>query len=794
MATKLEIYNDALRLVGDLRLVSTSDDVEARYALDNAWSRAVLFCAAQANWPHAYNSTSVNLSADASSPGYNKSYTIDSSDWLRTVAVSLDQHFSVGAHFHEALGKLFLNTSASTAYVRYIDRTYLGDTYISTWSEMFCSVVAHRLAFEVCERLTQDPQKAQGIYQLFAEVLNLAKSQHALEKGGMMISPAQWAAKVHNDTIAAIWDEAIRLMGTGDPKMALVQRPVDAKPVHEVMEMAWRGVVLYCLNEAYWNFATKTSLLSSSAGAGTGYTHSFSKPADWLRTVDVAGGSDPDFKTSIDYRDEGGRWYVNSSSIYVRYVSTDYSQDSDATGWPDSFKRLLACRLAYECVDLVTGIPDKRGILEKEYATQVARSISIDASGSSLTIPKRRNSTVGSIWSESLRLMGYVEGSKGTADKDDEADRVYRVLDAAWSRVVKFCLTEHYWNFATTTVSILSSGASSLGYSYGFEKPSDWLRTIGVASDAAFSSSTEYRDQGGRFFANVTPIYVRYISSNSSLDASATSWPEPFVRAVAYRLAYECSDVVTGDPARRAALLEEYKSALESAARKDAADQSLIIPKRRNSTITAIWKEASRLMGYPETRKAAPETEIGIESVYQIFDDAWQRVVRFCLTEGLWNFATKTSQITQSGVPIPGWQYAFNKPSGWLRTIAVSNSSEFFAEARYHDEGGKLYSNDSTLYIRFMSSDYGADAEAPNWPEMFCRVLAYRLAYECSDAVTGDPNRSTKLMADYKSMLAQAKGKDAMDQAQMFPRTSNWLGAMRGASNRRYDRGSLSGF
>jgi hypothetical protein len=93
-----------------------------------------------------------------------------------------------------------------------------------------------------------------------------------------------------------------------------------------------------------------------------------------------------------------------------------------------------------------------------------------------------------------------------------------------------------------------------------------------------------------------------------------------------------------------------------------------------------------------------------------------------------------------------------------------------------------------------MSSDYGTDAEAPNWPEMFCRVLAYRLAYECSDAVTGDPNRSTKLMAEYKSILAQAKGKDAMDQAQMFPRTSNWLGAMRGVGNRRYDRGSLSGF
>jgi hypothetical protein len=794
MSDKLTLYNEALRLVGDLRLVTLTDDVEARYALDDAWNRSVLFVASQANWPHAYASAQASLLPDTSSPGYTKSYTINNANWLRTVMVSLDEHFAVGAHYHQALGKLFLNTSAVNIFVRYIDKTYLGDAHIATWSEMFCSAVSHRLAFEVCERLTQDPQKAQSIYALFVEVLNLAKSQIALETSMMMISPSQWAAKVHNETIAEIWEEALRMMGTGDPKMVMIQRPVDAKPIHQIMELAWRGATEYCLSEGYWNFATKTELFITSAGDGVGYQYSFAKPADWLRTADIAAGSDPDFRKLIDYRDEGGKWYVNSETIYVRYVSSDYAQDDDATSWPENFKSLLACYLASECVDLITGIPDKKAMLEKEYEATLARALSIDASDGKVTVPKRRNEFIGSIWSEALRMMGYDEGRKSSTEMDDAADRVYRILDTAWDRTVRFCLTEHYWNFATTTTSILGSGLTSLGFTHGFNKPSNWMRTVHVSSDPSFNASIEYRDQGGRFYADANPLYLRYVSTDAVQDGNASTWPEIFSHVVACRLAYECVTAIMGDPNLRTPLFEAYTAAIAGARAKDAADQSLIVPKRRNSTISAIWKEAIRLIGFPETKKANPETEITIESIYQIFDDAWVRVVRFCMTEALWNFATKTEEITASvATPIPGWQFTFDKPANWLRTIAVANTSTFDREALYHDEGGKIYANHDTLYIRFISSQYGADNEAPNWPEMFCRVLAHRLAYECSDPVSGDPNRAVALLGLYKSVVSQSKNKDAMDQAQMFPKTSNWLGAMRGGYYRQ-DRGPLSGF
>lgn len=788
MATKIEVYNEALRMVGDLRLASLTDDVEARYALDDAWNRSVLFVASQANWPHAYASLQVNTLTDTSSPGYTRSYTINNANWLRTVSVSLDQHFGVGAHYHEALGKIFVNTSQTNIFVRYIDKSYLGDSFIATWPEMFCSAVSHRLAFEVCERLTQDPQKAQSIYQLFVEVLNLAKSQLALDTGSMMISPAQWAAKAHNATIAEIWEEALRLMGTGDPKMATIQRPVDAKPVHQILEMAWRGVVTYCLSEGYWSFSTKTTLFNSSAGAGIGYTHSFNKPADWLRTADVALGSDPDFRRTLDYRDALGRWNVNASSIYVRYISTDYAPDSAATSWPDMFKRLLACRLAYECVDLVTGIPEKRALLEKEYATQLARALQIDATDGKTTVPKRRNEFISSIWSEALRLMGYDDARKVTVEGIDEAERAYRVLDAAWDRVVRFCLTEHYWNFATTTASILSTGLTSLGFSNGFNKPSDWLRTIHISDSVSFNNSVEYRDQGGRFFANANPIFIRYISNVNVQDGTASSWPEMFVRVVACRLAYECVDVIMGggEQSRRAPLLEEYNLALASAKEKDAADQTLIIPKRRNPTITAIWKEAARLIGFQETKKATPESETSIESVYQVFDDAWIRVVKFCITEGFWNFATITSQITTPTVS-SRLGFRFNKPADWLRTVSISTDANFAVATAFVDEGSFLYAPANSVWISYLSANYIADDFAPNWPESFNRVLAYRLAYECAAAIVPADGVAlrVKLLEEYQLTLKVSLEKDAADQSLIIPKNKNatinsiWTEALR---------------
>jgi hypothetical protein len=55
----------------------------------------------------------------------------------------------------------------------------------------------------------------------------------------------------------------------------------------------------------------------------------------------------------------------------------------------------------------------------------------------------------------------------------------------------------------------------AFGLAYGFTKPSDWIRTAGVCSDERFATPLiQYKDEAGYWYADITPIYVRYVSND----------------------------------------------------------------------------------------------------------------------------------------------------------------------------------------------------------------------------------------------------------------------------------------
>jgi hypothetical protein len=203
-----------------------------------------------------------------------------------------------------------------------------------------------------------------------------------------------------------------------------------------------------------------------------------------------------------------------------------------------------------------------------------------------------------------------------------------------------------------------------------------------------------------------------------------------------------------------------------------------------------IFNEALRAIG---DLRLASLTE-DVEARY-VFDDAWEDVVEFVFTEGLWNFATMTATIEADPgqTPIPGFSFVFNKPTNWVRTITISPNSLFTDEAVYRDENDRIYANWDELYIRYISNAKAIDAEVPNWPTGFSSAVAAYLAKECAQRISGNSERAEALAKDYKEALATAKNKDALDQSKMILRPGNWIRAMRGSSVNR-DRGPLSGY
>lgn len=165
-----------------------------------------------------------------------------------------------------------------------------------------------------------------------------------------------------------------------------------------------------------------------------------------------------------------------------------------------------------------------------------------------------------------------------------EAREPRRVLDDFYDGVVAYCLARGFWNFAMRAVSMTESATitPTFGYSYAFEKPSDWIRTFMVADNENFDPLLgRYNDEASVIYADCTPLYLKYVSSNASFGLNLAAWPQSFADYVALRLAYRCAPRIESVGTERIAdLRKEQKDACAVAGGIDAMDEPPGIPPR----------------------------------------------------------------------------------------------------------------------------------------------------------------------------------------------------------------------
>jgi hypothetical protein len=107
------------------------------------------------------------------------------------------------------------------------------------------------------------------------------------------------------------------------------------------------------------------------------------------------------------------------------------------------------------------------------------------------------------------------------------------------------------------------------GFSEVFAKPSDWVRTISISEDEYLNFPLlQYYDDVNYWSADVTPIYIRYVSNSTSLGLALTRWPPTFTRYVELELAERVSYRLT----QNASLREEIGKRRDRA-RKNAKNQ-----------------------------------------------------------------------------------------------------------------------------------------------------------------------------------------------------------------------------
>jgi hypothetical protein len=167
-----------------------------------------------------------------------------------------------------------------------------------------------------------------------------------------------------------------------------------------------------------------------------------------------------------------------------------------------------------------------------------------------------------------------------------------------------------------------------------------------------------------------------------------------------------------------------------------------------------------------------------------VLDDAYAAAFGHCLAQGFWNFAMRAVKLdpTPAMDPAFGYQFAFEKPSDWVRTYQVSAEPTFTVPLlHFSDEAGVWYANVDPLYVRYVSSDVSIGGDLSRWPQLYADYVALRVAHLSSLRIEAAADLHDGLLIREKNALISARAKDGMDQPPAFPPRGTWAGA-RGAS------------
>jgi hypothetical protein len=168
-----------------------------------------------------------------------------------------------------------------------------------------------------------------------------------------------------------------------------------------------------------------------------------------------------------------------------------------------------------------------------------------------------------------------------------------RVFDEVWSETVNFCLEQGLWNFAMVTATLATQGGvAQFGYTYPYPKPSGYVRSFIVsASDDFHTPFEDYADAKNQIHANVTPLYLSYVSNATDAGFYLTNWPETFSVYVAGELARRVSMRSAGGRDEYNEIGMRVKKYLADARSKDAMNEGVAYPPEGR------WVKARRHWG-----------------------------------------------------------------------------------------------------------------------------------------------------------------------------------------------------
>jgi hypothetical protein len=196
-ATKLKIYNGALREVGERKLAALTDSVESRRVLDTVWdSEFVDEVLSAGQWNFAARSALVDIDASITPPfGYTNAFT-KPTDWVRTIALSEDEYFAYPLRdYTDEAGVWY--AESDPLYVKWVSNGADYGNNLANWPANFRIYVETLLASRACTRLTQNENKTEQLIKLSDRRLRKAQATDAMDEAVGRQPPGNWVLSRH---------------------------------------------------------------------------------------------------------------------------------------------------------------------------------------------------------------------------------------------------------------------------------------------------------------------------------------------------------------------------------------------------------------------------------------------------------------------------------------------------------------------------------------------------------------------------------------------------------------------
>lgn len=193
--TRISLYNGALRLLGERKLGSLTENREPRRILDDIWDDNVVIRALESgDWLFATRSMMYDYSPSVEPEfGFSRAFN-KPDDFVRTSSVCSDEFFRYPMKASEYADEAgFWFAELDTIYVKYISNHSTYGMDMARWPQSFVKYLEAMIAEEACMPLKLNRQAWIDLMKLRESLLAQARSNNAMADGAKSLPKGAWA-------------------------------------------------------------------------------------------------------------------------------------------------------------------------------------------------------------------------------------------------------------------------------------------------------------------------------------------------------------------------------------------------------------------------------------------------------------------------------------------------------------------------------------------------------------------------------------------------------------------------